>query len=200
MTDCFALLEQPRQPWLNADILREKFLELSAPVHPDRLAAADEPERAAADTQFAELNTAYQTLRQTRSRLGHLLELETGAPPPRVENVSRTLADLFFQVSGLCRQADAFLASRTAATSPVIKAGFFAQGLEWIDRLQQFQQTLAQQTDALEKELESLSDPDASLPSRPAWPVPRLEEIYRSLSYLTRWNAQLQERLVHLSV
>jgi len=33
-----------------------------------------------------------------------------------------------------------------------------------------------------------------------ALPLDRLEEIYRSFSYINKWSAQLQERIVQLSI
>src|SRR5262245_34160130 len=48
MLDCFALLEQPRRPWLDSETLKNKFLDLSARVHPDRVHQASEAERKAA--------------------------------------------------------------------------------------------------------------------------------------------------------
>ena len=36
MTDCFALLGEPRCPWLDAEALKSRFLVLSAEAHPDR--------------------------------------------------------------------------------------------------------------------------------------------------------------------
>ena len=35
MTDYFNLLSEPRRPWLNPEALKQKFLNLSAEVHPD---------------------------------------------------------------------------------------------------------------------------------------------------------------------
>ena len=36
MTDAFALLEFPRQPWLEPDALKTAFLERSTVTHPDK--------------------------------------------------------------------------------------------------------------------------------------------------------------------
>ena len=49
MTDHFALLDEPRRPWIDADLLKEKFLALSSRVHPDRVHNAPAPERKDAD-------------------------------------------------------------------------------------------------------------------------------------------------------
>jgi len=36
MTDYFALLDEPRRPWLDVSSLKQKFLARSSEVHPDR--------------------------------------------------------------------------------------------------------------------------------------------------------------------
>ena len=43
MTDYFALLNEPRRPWLDADLLKQTFLTLSAGAHPDKIHSANEP-------------------------------------------------------------------------------------------------------------------------------------------------------------
>jgi len=45
--DYFALLGQPRQPWLDPSLLKASFLEQSARLHPDRVPAVNEEEKAA---------------------------------------------------------------------------------------------------------------------------------------------------------
>ena len=45
MTDNFALLNEPRRPWLEANLLKQKFLALSADFHPDRIHNASESEK-----------------------------------------------------------------------------------------------------------------------------------------------------------
>jgi DnaJ-domain-containing protein 1 len=47
VTDYFALLDEPRQPWLDEEALKAKFFALSTSVHPDRVHALPEIERKA---------------------------------------------------------------------------------------------------------------------------------------------------------
>jgi hypothetical protein len=40
MNDCFALLNEPRRPWLDSEALKQRFVSLSAELHPDRTHSA----------------------------------------------------------------------------------------------------------------------------------------------------------------
>ena len=81
MTDHFAVLGQPRRPWLDADLLKETFLTLSGAAHPDHVHNQGAPVRQQADSRYVELNAAYQCLRNPKARVEHLLQLESGAKP-----------------------------------------------------------------------------------------------------------------------
>jgi hypothetical protein len=202
--DCFALFGLARQPWLDPDALKAQFLADSSRSHPDKLDPQASPgERESAAARFSDLNVAYQTLRDTRARLAHLLELETGASPGKVEQVTSESADLFFHVGGLCRQIDGFLAERARAASALMKASLFAQGLGWTARVQELQQILHSAQAGMDDELRVMNalwlEPSfAQSPAR-AQALARLTAIYRQLSYYSRWNSQLQERLVQLA-
>jgi DnaJ-domain-containing protein 1 len=95
MTDNFALLNEPRRPWLEPDLLKQKFLALSANAHPDKIHSASESDKSAAAKQFSELNAAYNCLLEPKLRLLHLLELELGAKPKDIQTDPAALADLF---------------------------------------------------------------------------------------------------------
>ena len=71
MTDAFALLDEPRQPWLEVEALKTKFLTRSAATHPDKF--TDPAEKETAQTRFADLNSAHEILRDPKLRLQHLL-------------------------------------------------------------------------------------------------------------------------------
>src|SRR5262249_20203694 len=109
MTDPFALLDEPRRPWLDPARLKAKFLSLSALVHPDRTHGATEQEKAVANQRFTELNAAYLRLRELKSRLQVLIELERGTAPSSVQPVGSKYVSLFTQISDLCRKTDTFL-------------------------------------------------------------------------------------------
>ena len=81
--DCFALLGEPRRPWLDAEALKAKFLTRSAEVHPDRVHQSSEADKLAANQRYTELNAAYNCLREPRHRIRHLLELELGQQTSR---------------------------------------------------------------------------------------------------------------------
>jgi DnaJ-domain-containing protein 1 len=197
MTDNFALLNEPRRPWIDADLLKEKFLALSSQVHPDRVHQSLETERKAADGRFAELNAAYNCLREPKERLRHLLELELGKKPGDIQNIPPEMMDYAFAIGQACKNADALLAEKNRVTSPVLKVQLFERGQEATDQLNTLQRSINEQRDVLLAELKTMN---------PAWgsgagerPLKRLEEIYRLLGYFARWSEQLQERIVQLA-
>jgi curved DNA-binding protein CbpA len=196
--DCFALLNEPRRPWLDADLLKQKFLALAAELHPDRVHNASEAEKIEATKRYVELNAAYNCLLEPKSRLLHLLELETGAKPRDVQQIPPALADLFAEVANSCRSADNFLTEKSAVTSPLLQVQWFERAQEWIERLNLLQKKLGGLHEQLLGELKAA---DANWPTaaRPEL-LSRLEELYRLFSYFNRWNSQLQERIVRLSL
>jgi curved DNA-binding protein CbpA len=200
MTDYFALLDEPRRPWLDAGGLKEKFLALSAQAHPDRQHTAPDADRYAAGRQFSELNTAYNCLRDSRERIRHLLELECGARPKDIERVPQELLDYFAAVGGLCRNVDAFLAEKFQATSPILKVQLFERGLEWTAKINSLLRSIADCRETLEAELKTMNAAWESATPRDKQVLERLEAILRLLGYYGRWTAQLQERNAQLAI
>jgi|KBSSwiStaDraftv2_1062776.scaffolds.fasta_scaffold20086_3 DnaJ-domain-containing protein 1 len=205
MADYFALLDEPRRPWLDPEILKAKFHALAARVHPDRVNSS-ESEKQAADSHYAEVNAAYQCLREPKERLRHLLEVERGSPIEGVQNIPSDTMDLSMEVSRLCREADCFLAEKAKVTSPLLKVQLFEKGLAITERLNSLLVRLAAKLEALTMQLQILNMAWETAPPVGAstrlhvLPCSRLEQIYRDLSYLTRWTQQLQERRVTLSL
>lgn len=203
--DYFALLGQPRQPWLDPAALKSAFLQQSALLHPDRAQAGDAEAQAAASGRFAELNAAYHGLLEAKTRLLHLLELESGAPPANVQSVPADTMDLLMETGNVCRQTDQFLAAKARAASPLLQAQMFEQALEWTTRLQGVQARIQLRREQLLAELQTMNAawnaaPPAPSPLRAAaLPLRRLEDMARTFSYLARCGAQIQERLTQLS-
>jgi len=199
MTDYFALLNEPRRPWLDVETLKQKFLGLSATVHPDRVHNLSEAERAAAQERYTELNTAYNCLREPKERLQHLFQLELGAPPKNTQRIPSDLMDLSLEVGKLCREADAFLAEKAKVTSPLLQVTFFERGQEFVDKLQPLRQRVNSLNDRLNEDLLQIDAAWQSNATPRSALLQRLEELHRLFSYFARWNAQIQERVVRLS-
>jgi DnaJ-domain-containing protein 1 len=204
MPDYFALLDQPRRPWLEPEELKQKFLALSAAHHPDRVHAATEPEKRAAQQTYTEFNAAYQCLREPRERLRHLLELERGAKPETVQRIPPELMDFSLEVSRLCRDTDKFLAEKAALASPLLLVQLFERGQAWTEKLQGLQRLIQSHNEEAEAQLKKIDAAwtGASSPGSPERQavLPRLEELWRLLSYFARWNSQLAERIMQLSL
>ncbi|HUA38617.1 MAG TPA: hypothetical protein VMA35_09525 [Candidatus Sulfopaludibacter sp.] len=200
MTDYFALLNEPRRPWLEPAKLKSKFLILAATAHPDKQPGASEAERLAANRHYAEVNSAYHCLAEPKSRLLHLLELELGARPGDVQQIPPGLANLFAEVAATCRNADHFLNKKNEATSPLLQVQLFEQAQEWVGPLRTLQTRLAGWHDKLIEELKALDGLWMSQPGERTALLKRLEELYRLFGYFNRWNGQIQERIVQLSL
>jgi len=201
MTDYFALLKEPRRPWLEADTLKQKFLALSASIHPDKIHSSGDAEKSAAAKQFAELNAAYNCLVEPKSRLLHLLELELGAKPKDIQQIPSALADLFAEIANTCKSADVFLAGKNKITSPLLQVQLFERAQEWTGKLNLLRQKLDGLRGQLTDELKSLDEKwiADNLQSR-AGLLKKMEELYRLFGYFNRWNSQIQERAVQLSL
>jgi DnaJ-domain-containing protein 1 len=198
MTDHFALLDQPRRPWLDSESLKQKFLARSAEVHPDRVHGADDATRARAQERYTGLNAAYLCLREPRDRLRHLLELELGRKPSDLQEMPAGLADFFMQLAAAFQETDAFLARYAKVKSPLLRAQGFSEAQSYSERLTYLQQAIQARFDQL---LAEVRDLDRLWVEPPADPVQRaavlteLGRICRGLGFFSRWIGQIQERL-----
>lgn len=202
MADYFAILHQPRLPALDPEIIKQEFLRLSTEVHPDKVTAAHKGE---AEKRFAEVNAAYHTLRHTRARLVHLLEIEGVPPAPHIQSSPPEVVEFFAPIAEITREVDSFLGRKRKASSPILQAGMFEEALGWTDKIQALQLRLHHRISALEGELPLLNAawekaPGGSEAARLSFlPIPRLQQIAAALGFLERWHAQLQERLTTLA-
>jgi DnaJ-domain-containing protein 1 len=196
--DYFALLDEPRRPWLDAETLKQKFFSLSAQVHPDRVHQLGATERSAADQRYKELNAAYQCLREPRDRLRHLLELESGARPQDLQEIPSELADICMEVGRLCRDADHLLAEMAQVTSALLRVQRFAAGQQLVQQLVTLQRKISERQELAVARTGDLNqawnDPNARTRT-----LVELENLYRLLGFYLRWSTQVRERITRLA-
>ena len=195
MTDHFAVLNEPRRPWLDTEALKEKFQRLSTEFHPDRVHGHSEEAKRAAQDKYTELNAAYTCLRNPKDRLMHLILLETGSKPKEVQEIPPEMTEWFFEVGKLCREVDAFLSEKAQATSPLLRVQLLEAGEQWRERVESLARRLKAKLDELEREAKELN---RRCERGEDLPLGQVEGIYQLTSYYGRWMAQLQERNVQL--
>lgn len=204
MIDYFALLKQQRRPGLDPSALKDTFLALSGNLHPDRVHGAGPAEKARAQQVYAELNAAYQCLREPKARLRHLLELEGGGKLAHVQSIPSALMDVSLEVGQACRDADLFLFEKGKATSPLLQVELFERGQERTQKLATLAKQLESRRESLITELMQVDSiwkqESVTEPAGHKGQLARLEEIYRLLSYYERWSGHLRERIVQLSL
>ena len=196
------MLGQQRLPLLDLEALKGEFIRISAEAHPDKAGAK---RKAEAEGRFAELNAAYKTLGQTRSRLMHLLELEGVPPAPHVQSVPGEVMEFFGPMGEITRGVDEFLERKRRASSPILQAQLFEEGLGWTERIQEVLGRVRERIKGLEEELGGMN----AVWEKAGWagegerreklPLRRVEEIAGALGFLERWRGQLEERLTPLA-
>jgi len=196
LTDYFALLELPRSPWLEVADVKNRFAQLSGPVHPDRVHQADDATRTAATQRYAELNSAQQCLADTRQRLRHLIELETGGLPTDVGTVPPQISDLFFEVGQALKLSDELVRQKQAATSPMVQAQVMREAMERMESLRGVIANLDMRRVALDNFCREL----AALWRGGERATGKLVELHREYSYVNRWLEQLRERSLRLTL
>jgi len=200
MTDFFAVFGEQRRPWLEAEVLKQKFLALSAEAHPDRAHTAGAQERQQAQDRYTSLNAAYQVLREPKERLRHLIELERGTKPGQIQRIPSDLMNLSLEVGEICRQADALVQEKAKTSSPLLQVQVFERAQAATEKLGAVQRSLEPRREEILEQIRALDATwdEAGDPGR-STSLARLEELYPLLTYYERWIAQARERIVQLA-
>jgi curved DNA-binding protein CbpA len=183
MTDYFALLDQPRLPWLEPEALKDVFRRKTLEHHPDTSAPPS-------SNAFAELNEAHQVLQDPKRRLQHLLELQ-GSPPPRTaESVPSELQELFLRI-GEWNQRTKLLLERIRGQSSALERSLLkSRLLEVQQAIENLRRELRDLTKTANRELKKID------PAR----VDQLSGLHSRFAYLGRWTEQLDELAFQLSL
>ena len=183
MPDYFALMEQPRRPWLDEAALRDAFHRLAAALHPDAHTGDAE--------KFAELNAAFSTLRDPVKRLRHWLELESPDALQRPTVIPPDLAELF-PVIGAARQALLDFAARRRAATTALSRALLAGDEAKVRATADCARTAldAARTNAIE----GLHALDAGSPPEV------LAALHGRFAFLEKWDAQLREAALQVEI
>ena len=195
MTDYFALLDQPRAPWLDLDKLKETYHRKTLQAHPD--AQASRPGTDAFEATFTSLNEAYQVLQDPKRRLHHLLSLEGAAPSSADQTVPQQLHDLFPAVGALTQRANLLLEKIRATSNALSRSLLKPQILEVQNETKEVRAKIQMLSDASLAELQQINTAWAK---NPAKQIAALSNLYFAFAYLTRWSAQLDEMTFQLSL
>lgn len=189
MTDYFALLDQPRKPWLDPDELKQAFHAGSLRLHPDAQ-RHDGGLSGEKDGAFSELNEAYQALLDPKRRIHHLLSLEGRALTDRQAPVPAEIEQLFSAVAAATQEVDALLQKCEAATTTLSRSLLRPHIIRLQHTIAETLRQLAQLHEAGIAELRRLNN--ANVLREDDWSV--LQALYLRFSYVTRWIAELQEK------
>ncbi|MGV3772753.1 MAG: J domain-containing protein [Verrucomicrobiales bacterium] len=202
MVDYFALLGMPRQPGLDQEKLKQSFLEISSRQHPDKAASGEDAVEV--NSKFTEINEAFHSLKNPKSRLLHLLDLEGFKEKERFQSINPEIANLFSEAGKLTQQADKLAKERRDASSPMMKASIFGRGVELPDQLQQFQKILQQKVAFMEEQLAPMNqfwDDGNALQGARNIELP-LADLYQKaveLGFLQRLQQQVEEKISALA-
>jgi curved DNA-binding protein CbpA len=191
MIDYFALLDQPRAPWLDPAGLKDAYHRKTLQSHPD-IAPPGETE-----SSFRELNEAYQVLQDPKRRLHHLLELEGHAPSPTNQTVPQEVHDLFPAIGALTQRASLLLENIKTASNALSRSLLKPEILELQKDTKELRKTIRDLSDA---SLDQLRQINSSWAKNPAGEIESLSNLYFAFAYLTRWSVQLDEIAFQLSL
>ena len=192
MTDYFALLDQPRAPWLDPDKLRDRYHQKTLQTHPDTQTSPP-----GADATFTSLNEAYQVLQDPKRRLHHLLSLEGAAPSSTDQTVPNQLHDLFPAFGALTQRANLLLEKIRATSNALSRSLLKPQILEVQIEAKEVREKIQDFSDASLAELRQINTAWAK---NPAEQIESLSNLYFAFAYLTRWSTQLDEMTFQLSL
>jgi curved DNA-binding protein CbpA len=185
--DYFAQLQLPRRPRLQEDIVRNAFHRVAAQVHPDRPHGSTRA--------FANLTTAFETLKNPVSLVRHLIDLENIVIEPAQSGVPGDLIDLFPLVAETRQQLASALAKCRGASSALARSLAMAAAREARSAAEEADAKIDRYYQQCLSELDRL---DASWPSSDARSA--LPPLHVRLAFVTKWREQLREALLQLEL
>jgi hypothetical protein len=142
------------------------------------------------------LNEAFRVLSDPKLRLHHLLtlggaELTSGRPVPA------SVAELFWNTGALLREVDRWLVKNAETTSALSRALLSSERANLEANLRKLEEELNALYEAELARLREIdTEAELALPNE----LPKLIELYDSISYLTRLREQATEKRFRISI
>jgi curved DNA-binding protein CbpA len=190
--DAFDLLGQPRAPWLDQEKLKAAYRAKTLQSHPD--VYTDDSSQV--ESAFANVNEAFQILQNPKRRLQHLLNLEGYSSETTGSSIPKELEQLFPTTISVIQNAACTLKKFQSATNSLSQALLKPELLEARTNAEKHLATISQLSG---NEIEKLRGLNTEWFRDPPRVVGKLSEIYFQLTYLTRWQMQLEEKIFQLS-
>ena len=157
MVDHFEKLGVHRRPWLDIDLIKQRFHDLSIEIHPDHSSDGSVNIKKENQKEFVNINLAFQCLSDTKLRVRHLLELESGRASENVQSVPSEMTDWFTAVGLVCKKVDLFLVKKDEQDSPMLQASLMEEGMLLNDEVSEMHQKLQFELNGINEELKILN-------------------------------------------
>jgi curved DNA-binding protein CbpA len=180
MIDYFALLDQPRAPWLDLAALKEIFHQKTLKEHPDAAGVGSE-------NRFATLNEAYQVLQDPKRRLQHFLELEGAVPAQTSQAIPKQLEKIFLRIGEVNQRAKVLLEKVGGASTVLGRALLKPELIEVRKTIEDLRRRVRDFAEEANRELKEID----------AKQIEAITELHLRFAYLGRWSAQLDELAFH---
>lgn len=190
--DHFQALGFQRRPWVEPELVQERFLKLTKEFHPDKFHSELEEKKREAEKNYIRINEAHQVLQDPCSRLRHLIELESGSKPGVVDKLPEMVMDLFMEVAGSVKNLDNCIKEKAEVSNPLLKMAAVQKGMSLSEPTQKVLQKIQTYQDSIISEIKRL---DADWEGGHKKDIDSLEILYRSLSHTEKWLKQLNEKL-----
>ncbi len=186
MIDYFALLDQPRAPWLDLDDLKNAYHQKTLRAHPDTQTSGKQT-----GARLADLNEAYQVWTRIQATLQHLLTLE-GIPTSPDASVPKDLYDLFPVIGAATQRANLLSREGSGNLNKLSRSLLKSEILRVKNETNEVRKGIQKLLDAA---LDQMRQINTAWASNPAEQISALSNLYLAFSYLTRWATQLDESI-----
>jgi len=200
LSDSFAILGFDRNPWLDPQELKDRYVQRAKEAHPDHKTESSE----SAGQEAASINQAFKTLENSATRIAHFLILETGRDVTQDRNVPEELISLFMDLGPLFQQADQLILKVKNETSQILRARHFMAASPLLTKLSNIQSGIVaslQSSEEKAKEVQKawLNKELRQDPKSRQEILQALTKIYGTISFSQRWLDTINEKSFELT-